>query len=138
MRFASIATIAAVSAQENITPSESVDLVDGFLEGVGCSGEIEKCIDNVPQVQTDVEKIATDCGAKLASMNCVNDIGGLVNDIVGAAGQCQNVDDDLARLELILSKFSDPLGILTHLAKDIFNIGKYTAEFQAATDAWNN
>ena len=133
-----MATIGAVTAQENITPSQSVDLVDGFLEGTGCSGKIEQCIDNVPQVQTDVEQIATDCGAKLASMQCVSDIGGLVNDIVSAAGQCKDVDQDLARLELILKKFEDPLGILAHLATDIFHIGKYTDEFNAATDAWNN
>lgn len=121
-----------------ITPGQAADLVDGFLQGTGCSDKIDACIQNVPQVESDVSAIAEDCGKNLVSIGCVTDLEALVNDIVGAASQCQDAGQDLEKLENILKAFADPLAIVTHLAKDIFHLGKYTDEFKKAQDAWNN
>ena len=128
-RVAAAAAASAVTTSSNLTPEQAIEFVAGMIYGFiekDDLKELETCIQNADQLADEVsEAIADFEKADLTDIIAgVELVGKVIQELPTDVQNCENVKDDVARLEKYAEIFQDPTKLAETVTVNFFKHAK--------------
>ena len=123
MRIVSaIAGIVATNYQMNIEGAE--DFVGGLIYGLIAKDdlpEIQKCLKNSEALEAEITNAISDFskGDLQDIIKGVQEIGQIIKELPGDLDDCQNIQDDVTKIETWAKQFANPVTLVTKLTQNL-------------------
>ena len=115
-----VSALAAVSSAAKLDPLAIPDWIAGFVFGLTGDNhltEIEQCYSGGQGLITDVQKALADIKSG-HFISGVQDVGQVIWDLPDALQNCENMDEDIAKIEDWAQAFTHPVSLVKKISKN--------------------
>ena len=123
---------------------DAAKVVAGLVDGIIKSDDltlIEKCLTNAGSLTTDISAAVADFETESFEgiLSGMKTIGKIVKEIPSDLSTCENIEDDIRKLELWASIFEHPEELMTKVAENIFeHYSEITGDVHTAMADWTS